>query len=90
MMRSLQTYIARLSPWIATLPEGGAQNYALFLVMMQHDPSRGPQGKESQADLPPDAFFELISAIGWVRPAGRSGELIVDGPRFSAEALTSR
>lgn len=87
LMRSVQAYVARLRSWIEPHGEPDRQNYARVLLVTQlESPGAAPAG-HGPPDLTADAFFELISAAGWVSPADRPGDVVIDHLRFDGEAL---
>lgn len=90
LMRSTQTYVARLRSWIEPRAGPNRQNYALFLLMTQLESSRTARAGHPPEDLSADAFFELVAAVGWVSPASQPGEVTIDHFRFDGEALIER
>jgi KaiC/GvpD/RAD55 family RecA-like ATPase len=87
LMRAVQIYVARLSLWIDSHAEPDRLNYARFLLATQIEGSGAPAQSQPPPNLTADAFFELVSAAGWVSPGGRPGEILIDHSRFDGEAL---
>jgi KaiC/GvpD/RAD55 family RecA-like ATPase len=88
-MRAFQNYTVRLRSWFAADRDSSSQHYRMFLLRTQlesHDATLAAHPEE----LSPDAYFDLVSAIGWLQPAAMPGEVEMRVSDFDAAVLVNR